>query len=153
LAGFIITCDGGYRKLGKKPGVATYACLVRRQLGEVYRESGVVCQGRSAHSFMAEYAAIVAALRWLRRADLPPRSLIVVQSDCRSVVDRINGHCPARRKHGVVMLHRLALAAALALNRRGHWVVFRHVPRTHVAVRTDCAIKRTRCRPRAPTIA
>jgi ribonuclease HI len=130
----IILCDGGYRKLAGKPGIATYAWLIRRAGGcEAYRESGVACCVPKGCSLRAEFAAIVAALRWLRRLALPPCTRIEVCTDCQSVVDRLSGQFQGRRWRGIKMLYRTALRDAMWLRAHGHQVVFQKVPRGYVS--------------------
>lgn len=107
------TCDGGYKKLPGRPVIAS--------------------QGRSAHNLMAEYAAVVAALRWVRRAALPSGVQVEIQSDSQFVVDRLTGGYTVRRKLGTVMLHRTAGRNMDLLRRDGCQVVLRHVPRKEVS--------------------
>lgn len=81
---------------------------------------------------MAEYAAVVAALRWLRRAELPCALRIIIHCDCQAVLWRLTGRIRPMRRRGTVMLHRTALHLIMWLRSRGHEVVLRWVPRKRV---------------------
>jgi ribonuclease HI len=127
----VIFCDGGYKKATGWPGIATYGWLAHRESRTVCRESGVVCWGRGAGSLVAEYGAILAALRWVIRAAMEPAEVEIL-SDCETLVRRLN-HRSFRPGRGLVMLHRAACQTAENLRRSGHTVTFRHVPRREVS--------------------
>lgn len=129
----IVVCDGGYRKVGKKPGVATYAWLAHRGIHLVRQESGIVSRSRAANNLMAEYAAVVAALRWVRQTGLLSQESLIIRTDCRFVADRLNALVRGRRVRGTVMLQRAAVAHLAALRRKGYRVTVDHVDRKLVA--------------------
>lgn len=129
----VILCDGGFKKVANRPGIATYGWVLRRLNRTRQKESGVVCWGRSAHNLMAEYGAVVAALRWALAAGLEEKATLVIRSDCRLVVERLNGQVRLKRMRGLVMLHMAAIRYAARLRRRGHAVWFEHVDRKLVA--------------------
>lgn len=128
----VITCDGGFKKVRDLPGLATYACLVEAEGALVHTESGTVCWGRGASNLVAEFGAVLAALRWAACVELPAGSSVEVRSDCRFVIDGLRARFAVRRKHGCVLLFRATTRRWRSLRRRGCSVTVRHVPRNAV---------------------
>jgi len=129
----VFTCDGGFKKVGCIPGIASYAWVLWKDGRAVGSECGFVAWGLRTYSDMAEYGAIVAALRWVCRARLGGLARIEIHSDCQSVVDRLSQNRLGPRRHGILMLHRAALRSVAWLRRRGHTVKLVWVPRKRVS--------------------
>lgn len=92
----------------------------------------MVSHGQRTHNHMAEYGAIVAALRGVLAAGPRPIAEIEVWCDCQYVVDRLNGRLGTGRPRGVVMLHETALRYARQLRRKGGRLHFLQVDRKWV---------------------
>lgn len=129
-----IRCDGLYRRKGRRPGIAVSGFQVEAGETRIWRQGEAICCGGFAGSMMAEYGALVLALRWLAETDPAPGSQIEIWSDCRDVVGRLAPGRPSQSGRGCVQLHRAVIRLQRLLGRRGCQVRIRWVPREKVEV-------------------
>ncbi len=85
----VVHCDGlcGPRNPG---GTATFGWVARRGVQLLASDCGVVARGRRATSNLAEYTAIIEALRWLDDAG-HAGDTIVLRSDSQLAIYQLDG--------------------------------------------------------------
>lgn len=114
------------------PGVAAFAWVASQSARPLHQESGAVLSRSKTGSLIAEYKAVIAALRWLERTESIPGAWVEIRSDCAAVVDRLLGRCTIRSIAGIDALHQTADELRSALEARGCEVRLWHVPRNVV---------------------
>lgn len=127
-----IHCDGLHRRKGDRPGIAAAAFQAYVGGQPVHRGGRVVCCGPAANSQMAEYAGVAMALTWLLAAGPAGGAQITLLSDCRPVVDQINGRRDAEPIRGCKMLAHRVERLLLQLRKRGCQVTVGWVRREFV---------------------
>ncbi|MFZ5825872.1 MAG: hypothetical protein ACOY94_16365 [Bacillota bacterium] len=130
----VIRCDGLYRRKEGRHGIAVAGLHVDAGGEIIYEDARVVSCGPLAGSLMAEYGAVLMALRWLLSACPPPGAKITIWSDCRALLGRLRKERGVRRKPGCVTLDTTLRRAVRQLRTRGCEVQFRWVPRDEVHV-------------------
>lgn len=128
----LIKCDGLYRRKGGRPGIAMAGFQVHLGKVEAGMKSAVVCCGPVAGSFMAEYGAIVMALSWLLKIGPAPGAEAEIWSDCKWMLQWIDGRRPRPNRLGCATLHGMVQRLMRRLKRQGCKVVLRWVPREKV---------------------
>jgi len=75
-------------------GVAAYGYLIRRDGELIHKGRGVVGEGRGMTNNVAEYEALLAALRWLKNWGIKDR--IVAKGDSQLVIKQLQGKWQVR---------------------------------------------------------
>ncbi|MDF2629179.1 MAG: hypothetical protein K0R39_3010 [Symbiobacteriaceae bacterium] len=127
-----IKCDGNWRKKMGRFGISSAAFEVLQGGRSIYQEGRPVSCGPLTSPVMSEYAAIIMALNWVARARPAARSRILIWSDCKYLVDHINGTTSLERQRGCATLDRHLLRLLRRVERMGYPVTLTWVPRANV---------------------
>lgn len=113
-----IYCDGGSRG---NPGVSATAFIAKKDGIEFYSESKYL---GFATNNVAEYNAVLEALRWLERVDYP-KGNISFYLDSQLVVNQLNGLFKIKEKN----LIRLSEEIRSLQKKIPHTITFTHITR------------------------
>lgn len=116
----VVNCDGLCEP--RNPGgTATFGWVARRGGELLHQDCGVVAKGPRATNNLAEYTAIIEALRWLDGAGLSGEQ-IVVRSDSQLAIRQLEGSYDVRSR-AILPLWRQAHSLAHRFGRlRFEWV-------------------------------
>lgn len=132
LGSIHIKCDGNWRRRMGRHGISNAAFEVLHDGRSIYQEGRPVCCGPLTSPVMSEYAAIILALSWVLRARPAARSQVLIWSDCKFLVDHVNGRRRLDRTRGCAMLDHLLVRLLRRAERMGYRVNITWVPRAHV---------------------
>ncbi|MEM0287233.1 MAG: ribonuclease HI [Nitrososphaerota archaeon] len=86
-------------------GITTYAFVVYENREKLHEQADIVGQGEGFSNNVGEYAALLAALRWLLENNLT--SGIEIKSDSRLLVNQMNGVWKVRRGYYIKTLEQV----------------------------------------------
>jgi ribonuclease HI len=127
-----IKCDGNWRRKMGRHGISNAAFEVLREGRSIYQEGRPVCCGPLTSPIMSEYAAIIMALSWVLRVRPAAGSRVLVWSDCKFLVDHVNGRWRLAPERGCAMLDHLLGRLLRRAERLGYRVMITWVPRANV---------------------
>ena len=127
-----IKCDGNWRRKMGRHGISNAAFEVLREGRSIYQHGRPVCSGPLTSPIMSEYAAVIMALSWVLRVRPAAGSRILVWSDCKFLVDHINGRWRLEPERGCAMLDHLLGRLLRRVERLGYRVFLTWVPRANV---------------------
>ncbi len=134
LSRILIVTDGLYRRKEGRYGVAVAGLQVYVGRAVIHTQTAVVNCGPRAGSLMAEYGALVMALRWLERVKPPPGADVEIRSDCKTMLSRLRLSKGIKEKAGCMTLDALARRSLRRLEKAGAPVRLKWVPRDQVEV-------------------
>lgn len=132
LGNIHIKCDGNWRRKMGRYGISNAAFEVLLGNRSVYQEGRPVSCGPLTSPEMSEYAAIIMALNWVLRVRPRAGSSVLIWSDCKFLVDHINGRMALARTRGCVTLDIILFRLLRRARRLGYPITIRWVPRANV---------------------
>jgi len=116
----IVNCDGLCEPVNPG-GVACYGWVAYKDGGKIAEDCGVVCSGPEATNNVAEYTAVIRALKWLLENGYQSKE-VEIRSDSQLCIYQITGVYGVHSPRILPLWEKVSLLARRFRNLRFRWV-------------------------------